>query len=44
MDSEGRTFFRENENVHEAAVIGIPSEKWGETPLAFVVLRKAYWD
>jgi acyl-CoA synthetase (AMP-forming)/AMP-acid ligase II len=25
--------------VHEAAVIGIPSQQWGETPLALVVLE-----
>ena len=30
----------ENENIHEAAVIGIQSKKWGETPLAFIVLEK----
>ncbi|WP_420411172.1 class I adenylate-forming enzyme family protein [Roseibium sp.] len=27
-------------DVAEAAVIGIPSDKWGETPLGLVVLRK----
>ena len=27
--------------VHEAAVVGLPHEKWGEAPHAFVVLRRA---
>jgi long-chain acyl-CoA synthetase len=30
---------RTHEHVFDCAVIGIPSERWGETPLALVVLR-----
>jgi acyl-CoA synthetase (AMP-forming)/AMP-acid ligase II len=26
-------------DVHEAAVVGIPSQRWGESPVAFVTLR-----
>jgi acyl-CoA synthetase (AMP-forming)/AMP-acid ligase II len=28
-----------HEQVAEASVVGVPSEEWGETPVAFVVLR-----
>jgi long-chain acyl-CoA synthetase len=30
-----------HEEVVEAAVVGVPSERWGETPVGFVTLRKA---
>jgi acyl-CoA synthetase (AMP-forming)/AMP-acid ligase II len=28
-----------NSDVAEAAVVGVASERWGETPVAFVVLK-----
>ena len=30
----------QHEDVSEASVIGVASERWGETPVAFVALRK----
>jgi fatty-acyl-CoA synthase len=31
-------------SVSEAAVVGMPDERWGEVPLAFVTLRAAVAD
>jgi long-chain acyl-CoA synthetase len=35
--SDLEAVLRQNPGVFEAAVVGVPSEEWGETPVAFVV-------
>ncbi len=37
--SDLEAILRDHASVLEAAVVGVPSEQWGETPVAFVVLR-----
>ena len=37
--SDLEAVLREHAAVAEAAVVGVPSQEWGETPVAFVVLR-----
>jgi long-chain acyl-CoA synthetase len=37
--SDLEAVLREHPGVAEAAVVGVPSEAWGETPVAFVVAR-----
>jgi acyl-CoA synthetase (AMP-forming)/AMP-acid ligase II len=38
--SDLEAVLKDNESVSEASVVGVPSEQWGETPVAFVVLKK----
>ncbi|WP_119155124.1 class I adenylate-forming enzyme family protein [Caldimonas tepidiphila] len=38
--SDLEAVLRTHEEVAEAAVVGVPSTQWGETPVAFVVLRE----
>jgi|HigsolmetaAR201D_1030396.scaffolds.fasta_scaffold00450_11 long-chain acyl-CoA synthetase len=37
--SDLEAVLRGHESVAEASVVGVPSRQWGETPVAFVVLR-----
>jgi acyl-CoA synthetase (AMP-forming)/AMP-acid ligase II len=37
--SDLEAVLKQHDCVAEAAVVGVPSEKWGETPIGFVVLK-----
>ncbi|MBF2755631.1 MAG: long-chain-fatty-acid--CoA ligase [Gammaproteobacteria bacterium AqS3] len=38
--AEVESALHQHEDITDAAVVGVPDEKWGEVPLAFLVLRE----
>jgi long-chain acyl-CoA synthetase len=40
--SDLESVLSKHEAIREAAVVGVPSRQWGETPVAFVVLKPAH--
>ena len=40
--SDLESVLSQHEAIKEAAVVGVPSRQWGETPVAFVVLKPAH--